>query len=236
MSSASNAAADTEVASYGIDYDIVGNVSDVAATLPGADGTTVQLASAYDYNGERTELAMNIGTATPNWVTTNDDGGTQGDFASFTSGTDDFVNTYSYDWQGDMTSVVQTANQSSDELSHNDVAAKTVTFGYDADQRVTSQNFYNADGTTDPTGLNSSTLVAGAAYSYDHDSNLTDLTYKDGADTLVAGYHYDYNIAGLVTDEYSFADSSAGTPNTSYVSAAVELGRRRPIPTTRTRS
>ena len=89
---------------------------------------------------------------------------------------------------------------------------------------MTSQNFYNADGTTDPTGLNSSTLVAGAAYSYDHDSNLTGLTYKDGADTLVAGYHYDYNTAGLVTDEYSFADSSATTPNTSYVSGSSNWG------------
>ena len=181
----------------------------------------VTLAADYDYNGNLTTLAANIGggTAEFDYPTS-----MAGQFTGFGGGNDDFVNTYSYDWQSDMTRIVQTSQTPEGDGTANDVAAKTVTFGYDADQRVTSKNFYNADGTTDPTGLNSSTLVAGAAYSYDHDSNLTGLTYKDGADTLVAGYHYDYNTAGLVTDEYSFADSSAGTPNTSYVSGSSNWG------------
>ncbi len=87
---------------------------------------------------------------------------------------------------------------------------------------------YNADGTsrtstatprTIPKRLNSSTLVAGTSYGYDDDSELTSLTYTDGEDDLVAGYHLDYNNAGLVTTAYSYADTSNTTDRTSTYTA-----------------
>ena len=205
----------TPVASYAYNYDMVGNISDVTASLQGVNGggTPIQLASDYDYNGNRTELAVNIGgdpaTSSPAMPTT----GIPGDFSAFTTGTNDFVNNYTYDWLGNMTSIVQTSQPTG---TYDDVAPKTVTFAYDADQRLTVQNFYNADGTNDPSDLNSSTLVAAAAYSYDHDSDLTDLNYTDGAGNTVAGYHYDYTAPGIVGDEYSRNDSNAASPDSTY--------------------
>ena len=49
-----------------------------------------------------TTLAANIGDGS---ATFNDNG----DFSDFTTGTDDFVNNYSYDPLGEMTKIVQTA-------------------------------------------------------------------------------------------------------------------------------
>ena len=78
--------------------------------------------------------------------------------------------------------------------TYNVVAAKTVTFAYNADGAVDGAR--TSTTRTTPTSFGSSTLVAAAAYSYDHDSDLTGLTYTDGAGNLVAGYHYDYNTPG----------------------------------------
>ena len=99
----------TPVADYTYSYDSVGNVSDVTAKFAGVtdeydNPVAIQLASAYDYNGDRTTLAANIGGATA----TLDE---NGDFSDFTTGTDDFVNNYSYDPLGEMTKIVQTARQ-----------------------------------------------------------------------------------------------------------------------------
>ena len=202
----------TPVADYTYSHDSVGNVSDVTAKFAGVtdeydNPVAIQLASAYDYNGDRTTLAANIGGATA----TLDD---NGDFSDFTTGTDDFVNNYSYDPLGDMTKIVQTAQTAPEGYSPtiNGVAPKTVTMDYNADGTAADVNRYATD---DPDELNSSTLVAGASYGYDDDSELTSLTYTDGAGNLVAGYHLDYNTAGLVTTAYSYADTSDTTDRTS---------------------
>ena len=82
--------------------------------------------------------------------------------------------------------------------------------------------FRNQTGEVDYTyqfgDLGSSTLVAAAAYTYDHDSELTDIRYTDGAGNTVAGYHYVYNAPGIVGDEYSRSDTSGtiGSSDTSW--------------------
>ena len=85
---------------------------------------------------------------------------------------------------------------------------------------MSSVNMYQSNGTSD--------LVAAAGYTDNDDSQLTDLTYTTGAGgtgTVLAGYHWDYNASGVVTDMYSHNDSSAGTPNTSYVSGSSNWGK-----------
>ena len=83
---------------------------------------------------------------------------------------------------------------------------------YNTDGTVADVNRYATD---DSDELNSSTLVAGASYGYDDDSELTSLAYTDGAGNLVAGYNLAYNDAGLVTTAYSYADTSNTTDRTS---------------------
>ena len=209
----------SEVASYGFNYDEVGNVSDVTARLQGVQNGTlpIQLASDYDYNGDRTKLAVNIGGGMPTWDTNDANGDTAGDFSAFTSGTDDFVNNYGYDPMGNMTGIVQTTQTppAGSYPTVNAVAPKTVAFAYDADNRLAGLNRYNNDGSE----LNASTLVAAATYGYDHDSDLTSLAYADGAGNTVAAYQWTYNTAGLVTHEYSRNDTS-GTIGSSYTSWA----------------
>ena len=83
-------------------YDLAGNVADVSANLEGVSGgsTPVQLGAAYDYNGDMTSLAANIG-GTPNYDANYG-------FTGFSDGVNDFVNDYAYDQFGDLTSIVQT--------------------------------------------------------------------------------------------------------------------------------
>ena len=63
--------------------------------------TTEQTGATYDYNGNRTRLAANIG---------GDARLSRGDFTGFTGGMKDFTNNYTYDTMGDMTSVTQTGD------------------------------------------------------------------------------------------------------------------------------
>jgi RHS repeat-associated protein len=77
-----------------------------------------------------------------------------------------------------------------------------------------SLNMYQSSGTSD--------LVTSAAYGYDGDSDLTDLTYYANSGHTgapLAAYHWDYNASGVVTDEYSRKDTS-GTIGSSYSSWA----------------
>ena len=207
MTAASNGtgSSTSNVASYGYQYTTTGNVQLENVDLPGADDTNVALQSTYDYNNNRTTFAATIGV-TP----TLDDGFLSG----FTGGTNDFENTYSYNTLGSMTGITQTGN------GGNTVTDKNVVMTYDADERVSGIDMYQSSGT--------SSLVAAAGLGYNGDSELTDLTYNtlaDGTGTVLAGYHWDYNASGAVSDMYSHNDSSAGTPNTSYVSGSSNWGK-----------
>jgi hypothetical protein len=95
-----------------------------------------------------------------------------------------------------MTGILQTGD------GGHSVTDKNVTLSYDYDQRMVGMNMYQSDSTSD--------LVASAGYTYDDDSNVTDLTYTTGTDdsgTTLAAYHWDYTANGLASDEYSYADS-----------------------------
>ena len=201
------------VADYNYAYTTAGNVQVENISL-GAMSMAVTLASTYDYNNNRTTLAANInyGSVTP---TFNGNG-----TISFSSGYDDFENTYTYNTLGDMTSVQQLENQSTDEETHNAVTSKYVALGYDsADQLSTIDMYQNDD---DSTGL-----VAHAAYDYNAASELSDLKYtanSDGTGTVLAGYHWDYNAAGAVSDMYSHNDSNATTPNNTFTGTGSNWG------------
>ena len=136
------------------------------------------LGSNYDYNGNRTGLSANIGGS----ATISHDAVT-----GFTGGTDDFTNSYVFDALGNMTSVSQTS-----QSSGNGVTAKTATFAYDGDSRLTGVNLAQGN------------QVASAAYTYDADSELTGLTYSYGTNNpYLAAYHWDYDGDGRVNDMYS---------------------------------
>ena len=73
-----------------------------------------------------------------------------------------------------------------------------------------------------------SSLVAAAVYGYNGASELTDLKYNslaDGTGTVLAGYHWDYNAAGAVSDMYSHNDSNATTPNTTFTGTGSNWGK-----------
>ena len=169
--------------------------------------TPINLASTFDYNGNRTDLSANI-----NGSATFDD--TSGVFTGFSGGTNDFLNTYAYNSLGNMTGIRQASN------GGNTVTGKTVGLSYNADRRLTG-----LDMSQDVSDV--STLVSSSARSYNGDSQLTDLMYTTatgGGGSVLAGYHWDYNGDGNVSDFYSHNDSSAGTPNTSYVSGSSNRG------------
>ena len=104
-----------------------------------------------------------------------------------------------------MTSVSQTS-----QSSGNGVTSKTATFAYDGDSRLASDDSYLAPNST------SGNQVACGTYTYDADSELTDLTYVDGSGSPLAGYHWDYDADSRVSDSYSRNNSSSLTPSTGY--------------------
>ena len=188
------------VADYADAYTITGNLQTEKTTL-GAMTQTVTLAMDYDYNNDMTTLAANIGDGTANFNSST------GAFESFTGGTNDFKNTYTYDTLGDTTGITQTGN------GGNTVTDKNVTLNYDDNQELDGWEMYQSSGTSD--------LVASVNYACNGDWDLTDLDYYTNTDdtgTPLAGYHWDYNTAGAVSDEYSRNDSSAATPDEYYES------------------
>jgi RHS repeat-associated protein len=176
------AAAQNSAAAYQFQYDTVGHVTNENIVLAGMSGG-VTLASTYDFNGNRKTLSATVGDTVSN--------------GTFSGGTADFANTYSYDTLGDLTNIAQ--------AGENGVTPKGVDLTYDADQRVsTIDAWQNA----------TPTQVYHAAYGYDKASELTGLTYtytpSPGSSTVLAGYHWDYTGNGLVQDEFSYNDTTSG--------------------------
>ncbi len=219
MTSASNGtgSSTTNVADYSYGYTTTGNVQTENINLAGLGTTAVTLAADYDYNNNRTTLAANIGGGTPEFDYSTETGTPTGRFTGFSGGTNDFKDTFSYNSLGDMTDIVQTDQPTG---TYNDVTDKHVAMSYDADERVNGIDMYQSSGT--------SSLVAAAGYKYNGDSELTDLTYNslaDGTGTVLAGYHWDYNAAGAVSDMYSRNDSNATTPNTTFTGTGSNWGK-----------
>jgi hypothetical protein len=210
MLTAANSENGTDVASYNFHYDLAGDVTGVTAQLAaatsGSGGSSlpaVNLASTYDYNGNRLTLSANIG-GTVSFSSTD------GTFNEFTGWANDFVNTYTYDALGDMTNITQTALGGS---GANSVTPKNVALGYDADQRLSSVAASQGTDYSDP--------VYSAAYTYDADSDLTGLKYTAGTgSSVLAAYHWDYAANGLVSDEYSYNDTASGASASTYTTWA----------------
>ncbi len=185
-------------------YDSVGDVIGQNVQLGGVSQNVI-LSSAYDYNGQRSSLAANIG----------------GQFdpvaGTATSGTNDFFNSYLYDRQGNVVNLSQTTQYGTG--SYYVITPKTVTFSYDFDSRLLLATYYqNPDNTVNPT----TNPIASAQYAYDADSRLSDLTYVANNNSTwptLAAYHWSYDADSRVTDEYSRADASSAT-NGSYTTWA----------------
>jgi len=204
MIGATNSVNSTAVATYLYQHDDVYNTTLETASLNGLS-SNVLLAWNYDYNKCRTALSVNIG-GTANFY--------RGEFTGFSYGTNDFTNAYTYDHLENMTSVSQTS-----QTTGNGVTSKTVTFGYDADNRLTGTAAYAAAFGS----IGSGNEVYSSAWAFDHDSNLTALTYSPQGNTSatpLAAYHWDYDNDNRVVDMYSRNDSSAPSPNQTYGSGS----------------
>ena len=133
----------------------------------------VVLTSAYDYNGNRTSLTANIG-------------GTLYANGTVSGGTADFINTYTYDTLGNMTSIVQTGSQTAATAW----PRKTSHLGYDVDSRLTQIDRYSA---TNAASANSGNEVATSNYTYN--ARLA----VDGPYLHGAGQHRWRTITGTTT-------------------------------------
>ena len=170
---------------YAYQYNSLGQVTQTTIDMAGTP--IVVLTDQYDADGNSTQLAASIG-------------GTLQSDGTVTGGTPDFVNNYTYDSQGDMTQVTQTGVTGGDA-----VAPKQVDFSYDVAGETTGVQRYAAVGTT------VADLVAAGVYGYDSAGRLTDLAYTDGAENALAGYHWTYDNAGRITEQYSLADTSSSS-------------------------
>ena len=116
-------------------------------------------------------------------------------------GISDFTNTYGYDNLGNMTSIVQTGGDGT--------TPKYVSLSYDAGNRLQEIDRYASNENTN--------LVASSTYTYDHDSELTALTYSAPGLATPPAYHWLYNNDGLVTDAYSLGDTAGSADPSNYL-------------------
>ena len=184
-------AAHDDFSSYTYAYDSLGEQTSVDNNGSGPGGTTgtpgvpdVVLSSAYDTDGNRTQLSATI------------------------DGTADFVNTYSYDDLNQETQVTQGASTVS---GHDAVDSKLVNFTYNADGQLASidrfagassqevaKSVYGYDSLGRATSL-TQTIAGGTtpyttyAWTYDADSEVTSFTNSAHAGESVATYSYDHD-------------------------------------------
>jgi len=150
-------------ASYTFTYDNLGRNTSTTHDLA-VLGFDVIIDEAYDALGRRESLAAEI------------------------NGTDDLINTYSYDYLNRMTQVTQ-----SGQTGGNSVAEKRVDFTYDAEDKGLFTGIHRY---ADTAGTQ---LVASTAYNYDSADQLTSLTHADSASSTLAGYTWTYDSANRLT-------------------------------------
>ena len=136
-------------------YDSQGR--ETSATESSTGGPTVVL--TYQYTGDATQPATVSATI---------------------DGVADYQDTYTYNAQGQVTSITQTGQSGGDA-----VAAISVTLSYDASGNLTNLT----------RSVNGQTAVS-ADYSYDSQNDLTGLVYWQGS-TDLASYSYTYPTAGV---------------------------------------
>jgi RHS repeat-associated protein len=154
----------------------------------------VVLSSAYDALGDRTSLAATI------------------------AGSADFINSYGYDGDQDLT-VVQQQQQS----GGNTVANKEIDYAYNALGQFTAMAYY--DELSGPR-----TDIATGAFSYDTDNRLTGLGYTaDGGQSTIDAYGWAYNAGSLVTSfTTNEGTASYGYAPTNQLTSASYTGTNQP--------
>ncbi|WP_233198707.1 MULTISPECIES: RHS repeat-associated core domain-containing protein [Pirellulaceae] len=179
-------------ATYTFTYDNLGRNTSTTHDLA-ALGFDVVIDEAYDALGRRTSLAAEI------------------------DGTDDLINTYSYDYLNRMTQVTQ-ASQS----GGNAVTEKRVDFAYDAEDKG---QFTSITRYADLTGTE---LVATSTYGYDAADRLTSLTHADGGSSTLAGYTWAYDEGNRLTAftvyGYSAEDATYSYDDTDQLTGADRSG------------
>jgi RHS repeat-associated protein len=197
-------ASDPSSATYTYTYDNDGNNTSVTASYAGL-APSVVLQNVYDTNGYLTDLYTYVGT------------------------TADFHNSYTYDADGSVMSVMQTANPNNagnfqNYAGYNQVSNKYVTFTYTDDGQLQTLDRYADTGGTQQ--------VADSTYSYDHDGNLTGLVESDAAGATLPTYGWTYDADNRVlqfsssvdgTATYAYDDDSQVT-SVSYSSALPGVG------------
>ena len=202
----------TAVATDAYSYDSFGRTAADAQSIAGP-APAVTLASQYDANGNRTQLAATIGS------------------------TPDFANNYAYDALNEMTQVTQSgvsggngvaekrvdlAYDVSGELSgltrYADLTdptrlVATSTYGYDASGRLTGLTHQAGDGTT----------LAAYHLAYDQAGQVTDsYSYADAQATPTSDYttwghaQYGYDTTGQLTGATYTNFANAPTTDASY--------------------
>ncbi len=161
-------------ATYSFTVDPLGRDTGVTVQMAGLT-PSVTLNETVNANGNRTQLTASIG------------------------GTADFVNNYTYDDLGRLSTLTQGSQTGGDA-----VAPKRVNFSYDEDSQWSTISQY-AD-------LAGTEQVATATYNYDYDGNLTGLSYAQANSTGLPSYTWTYNAAGLVTQ----MTSPDGTVSDTY--------------------
>jgi RHS repeat-associated protein len=121
------------------------------------------------------------------------DVGNRTSLAAAIDGTDDFLNTYTYDDLYRLTRVTQ-----EEQSGGNSVSDKRVDFAYNALGQWSSITRYAS--------LDTSELVATTGFSYDLANRLTALTHQDNTPATFAGYGYTYDAANRITSIDSFLD------------------------------
>ncbi|GAB5443819.1 MAG: hypothetical protein Fues2KO_41680 [Fuerstiella sp.] len=166
-----------DVSEYDYTYDDLGRLTEIDNDAT-PDMPKVILAMAYDAASRRTSLSAEV------------------------AGTDDFLNSYSYDNLGRPTQLDQAG-----QTGGNSVSAKRVDFGYNAIGQFTEiERFADLAGTLD---------VATSTYTYDDASRITDLDHSHGS-TLLADYSWTWDVGGRLTsvtsvdgtDDYTYDDTS----------------------------
>ena len=202
----------TTVATDAYSYDSFGRTATDAQSIAGP-APAVTLASQYDANGNRTQLAATIGS------------------------TPDFANNYAYDALNEMTQVTQSgvsggngvaekrvdlAYDVSGELSgltrYADLTdptrlVATSTYGYDASGRLTGLTHQAGDGT----------MLAAYHLAYDQAGQVTDpYSYADAQATPTSDYttwghaQYGYDTTGQLTGATYTNFANAPTTDASY--------------------
>jgi YD repeat-containing protein len=157
---------------------------DAAGQLTAASDPDSSYAVTYDNLGRVTEVDNNNTTGVPRVIldTAYNAAGDRATLAATVAGTDDFLNTYTYDDLHRLTTVTQDS-----QTGGNSVADKRVDLAYNAIGQFTSIVRYNdvAGGSTNE--------VATGTYTYDTLGRLAGLAYTKGGTNLFTAYGWSYD-------------------------------------------